>query len=42
MTAKSARRYPTFRVDHPFLVLIGDNKTRSILFMGRMANPANN
>jgi len=39
MTLRSAPRYPRFNADHPFLFLIRDNVTGTILFMGRMVNP---
>jgi serine protease inhibitor len=30
---------PTFRADRPFVFLIRDVKTGSLLFVGRMTNP---
>jgi len=29
----------TFRADHPFVFLIRDAKSGSVLFVGRVANP---
>jgi serpin B len=29
-----------YRADHPFVFLIWDNRTSSIMFLGRLVNPA--
>lgn len=39
MAMKSFQQDPIFRADHPFLCIIRDNQSASILFMGRIANP---
>lgn len=39
MMSRSRPMSIRFRADHPFMFLIRDNKTKSILFMGRMNNP---
>ena len=40
VTSVEPERIPVFRADHPFLFLIRDNKSGSILFIGRTMNPA--
>lgn len=37
--AESSAEPPTFRADHPFLLLIRDKQTGALLFLGRIAEP---
>jgi serpin B len=39
LTAIAPGRVPVFRADHPFLFLIRDIRSGSVLFVGRMVNP---
>ena len=39
LNEESARITPSFKADKPFIYLIKDNKTNTILFMGRMMKP---
>jgi serine protease inhibitor len=39
MAVQAEKPIPVFRADHPFLFLIRDNRTDSILFLGRIINP---
>lgn len=40
MVTTAIRKLPLFRADHPFIFIIRDNQTGSILFMGRLADPS--
>jgi serpin B len=42
MATKSIMAEPVFRADHPFVFLIRDNRTNTIVFLGRMADPRAN
>jgi len=39
LTSVGPARIPVFRADHPFLFIIRDNHSGSILFIGRVMNP---
>jgi serpin B len=39
LTSVGPSQTPVFRADHPFVFLIRDNQTSSILFIGRVMNP---
>jgi len=41
MATKSMPFHPVFRADHPFFFMIRDKVSGTVLFMGRMVDPAN-
>jgi serpin B len=41
LTSMAPGKVPVFRADHPFLFLIRDTHSGSILFLGRTMNPKN-
>ena len=39
MSARNEMPIPTFRADHPFILIIHDSENGNILFIGRVSNP---
>ncbi|XP_018615489.1 alpha-1-antitrypsin-like [Scleropages formosus] len=39
VTLRSAMDSPSLRFNHPFMIIMSNHKTRSILFMGKVVNP---
>jgi serpin B len=39
LTSIGPDRTPVFRADHPFIFMIRDTRSGSILFLGRVLNP---
>jgi serpin B len=39
LTSMGPDQTPVFRADHPFVFMIRDDKSGSILFLGRVMNP---
>jgi serpin B len=37
--AKAEKVIPVFRADHPFVFLIRDKRSDSVLFLGRIVDP---
>jgi serpin B len=41
MVTRAMLDNPVFRADHPFVFVIRDNGSGSLLFVGRLVNPTN-